>query len=245
MADVPLLPSLVAVIVAVPAALAVARPPLLTLATPVLLLAHVTTRPDKVLPFASLSVAVNCAVCPTCTPADAGVTATEATGTAVTAMDDVPLCPSLVAVIVADPAATAVTSPLPLTRAIVVSLLDHATTRPDKILPLASLAVAVSCAVCPTDTVADDGVTVIEATGAFVTVTTAVPLLPSLAAVIVAEPVLLLDQGTVLPVSTVPAESNVVAASCRACPGCTLADGGLTLTAETGGSVTVTSAVSE
>src|SRR5438105_2177764 len=88
---VPLLPSLVAVIVAVPAALAVARPLLLTLATPVLLLTHVTTRPDRVLPLASLSVAVNCTVWPTCTLADAGVTATEATETGVTLTDDVPL----------------------------------------------------------------------------------------------------------------------------------------------------------
>ena len=259
--DVPLLPSLVAVIVAVPAALAVARPLALTLATPELLLAHVTTRPDRVLPFASLSVAVNCTVWPTCTPADAGVTATEATETGVTLTDDVPLCPSLVAVMVPDPVATAVTTPLPLTRAIVVSLLDHVTARPDKTLPLASLRVAVSCAVCPTDTVADDGVTVTEATGAVVTVTAAVPLFPSLVAVIVAEPaatpltrpvlltvaaaVLLLDQVTVLPVSTFPAESNVVAVSWRVCPGCTLADAGLTLTAETGGRVTATVAVSD
>src|SRR5205823_13716255 len=90
--DVPLLPSLVAVIVAVPAALAVARPLALTLATPELLLAHVTTRPDRVLPFASLSVAVHCTVWPHCTPADAGVTATEATETGVTLTDDVPPC---------------------------------------------------------------------------------------------------------------------------------------------------------
>src|SRR5437773_20373 len=152
MADAPLFPSLVAVIVAVPAALAVARPPLLTLATPVLPLAHDTTRPDRVLPFASLSVAVNCTVCPTCTPADAGVTATEATETGVTLTDDVPLCPSLVAVMVADPVATAVTTPLPLTRAIVVSLLDQVRARPDNGVPVASLGVAVSCAGCSTDT---------------------------------------------------------------------------------------------
>src|SRR5437868_1837812 len=236
MAAVPLCPSLVAVIVAEPAALALTNPLPLTLATPVLPLAHVTTRPDRVLPSASLSVAVNCPVWPTGTLADAGVTATEATETGVTLTDDVPLCPSLVAVMVADPVATAVTTPLPLTRAIVVSLLDHVTARPDKTLPLASLRVAVSCAVCPTDTVADDGVTVTEATGAFVTVTAAVPLFPSLVAVIVAEPAatpltrpvlltvaaleLLLDQLTALPVSTLPAESQVVARSRRLRPLC-------------------------
>src|SRR5437588_385918 len=249
MAAVPLCPSLVAVIVAEPAALALTNPLPLTL--PELLLPPVTTRPDRVLPFASLSVAVNCTVWPTGTLADAGVTATEATETGVTLTDDVPLCPSLVAVMVADPVATAVTTPLPLTRAIVVSLLDHVTARPDKTLPLASLIVAVSCAVCPTDTVADARVPLTAATGAAVTATTAVPLWPSLSAVIVADPaatpltrpvpptvpagVFLLDQVTVLPVSTFPAESNVVAVSWRVCPGCTLADAGPTPTAETGG----------
>ena len=62
-------------------------------------------------------------------------------------MVDVPLCPSLVAVIVAEPAAFAVTNPLPLTVATAVLPLAHVTTRPDKALPLASLGVAVSCTV--------------------------------------------------------------------------------------------------
>ncbi len=58
-----------------------------------------------------------------------------------------PLCPSLVAVIVAEPAPTAVTRPLPLTVATDVLLLDHAIARPVSGLPFASLAVAVSCTV--------------------------------------------------------------------------------------------------
>ena len=65
----------------------------------------------------------------------------------VTVMVDVPLCPSLVAVIVAEPAVTPVTSPLPVTVATDALLLLHVTTRPDNVLPLASLAVAVSCTV--------------------------------------------------------------------------------------------------
>src|SRR5438045_7781146 len=60
----------------------------------------------------------------------------------VTVMLEVPLCPSLVAVIVAEPAAAAVTSPLPSTLATDVLLLDHVTSRPVSALPLASFGVA-------------------------------------------------------------------------------------------------------
>src|SRR5439155_718967 len=58
----PLCPSLVAVIVAAPAA------------------AHVTVRPDNGVPFASFGVAVSCTVPLTWTEAAAGATLTEATG---------------------------------------------------------------------------------------------------------------------------------------------------------------------
>src|SRR6266699_2063529 len=62
MAAVPLCPSLVAVIVAEPAPTPVTRPLPLTVATDVLLLVHVTTRPDNVLPLASFVVALSCVV---------------------------------------------------------------------------------------------------------------------------------------------------------------------------------------
>src|SRR6266566_5738120 len=65
----------------------------------------------------------------------------------VTVMAAVPLWPSLVAVMVAEPATTPLTTPLPLTVATEVLLLLHDTTRPVKGLPLASLGVAVSCTV--------------------------------------------------------------------------------------------------
>src|SRR5207244_610343 len=81
----------------------------------------------------------------------------------------VPIFPSLVAVIVTPPTARPVTSPLPETLAIVVSLLVQVTTRPVSGAPFASFGVAVSCTVCPTGTVAGDGVTVTEATGTIVT----------------------------------------------------------------------------
>src|SRR5437773_446423 len=76
----PLCPSLVAVIVAEPAAAPVTKPLPVTLATDVLLLAHVTVRPDNGVPFASFGVAVSCTVPLTWTEAAAGATLTEATG---------------------------------------------------------------------------------------------------------------------------------------------------------------------
>src|SRR5437763_6129843 len=164
--DVPLCPSLVAVIVAEPAATPVTSPLPLTVAAAVLLLCQVTGRPASVLPFASLGVAVSCTLPPAGTVADAGATVTEATGMCTTVMADVPLFPSLVAVIVADPAATPVTRPLPLTVAAAVLLLDQMIDRPTSVLPFASFGVAVSCSAWPSFTVADPGVTMTLATGA-------------------------------------------------------------------------------
>src|SRR5439155_9862513 len=59
----------------------------------------------------------------------------------------VPLWPSLVAVIVGEPAAWPVTSPLELTVATVVLLLDQVMVRSDSALPLASFGVAINCTV--------------------------------------------------------------------------------------------------
>src|ERR1051325_3511775 len=76
-----------------------------------------------------------------------------------------PVLPPLVAVIVVEPAARAVTSPLPLTVATVVLPLDQVTLLPASGLPAASFRVAVNCTVWPTDTVADPGLPVTAATG--------------------------------------------------------------------------------
>src|SRR5436190_23009728 len=165
MAAVPLCPSLVAVIVAEPATTPVTSPLALTVATAVLLLDHVIVRPDSALPLASFGVAVSWTVCRAGTLAVAGLTVTEATGTGTTVMADVPLCPSLVAVIVAGPATFPVTSPLPLTVATAVLELDQVTVRPVSTLPFASLSVAVSWTVFPSFTFAVAGVTVTDATG--------------------------------------------------------------------------------
>src|SRR5438445_5034449 len=62
-----------------------------------------------------------------------------------TVMLAVPLLPSLEAVIVAEPAATPVTSPLALTVATLVLLVAQATLLPVSALALASLVVAESC----------------------------------------------------------------------------------------------------
>jgi len=143
--DVPLFPSLVAVMVAEPVASPLTSPLALTVAVFVLLLVHVTVRPVSTLPFASFSVAVNWTVLPTLMLADAGLTVTVATGGGFTVIAAVPLLPSLVAVIVTDPTATPVTSPLPETGATVGSLLVQVTVRPVSGFPAESSGVAVSC----------------------------------------------------------------------------------------------------
>src|SRR5256712_3185176 len=139
-AAVPVLPSLVAVIVTGPPGTTPVTSPLaFTLAIVLSLDCHVITRPVNGLPFASLGVAVSCAVPPAATLAVAGVTVTDATGAGVTVIAEVPLWPSLVAVIVAEPATFAVTRPLLLTVATDVLFEDHVTVRPVRTLPLASL----------------------------------------------------------------------------------------------------------
>src|SRR5213078_1309227 len=252
-ADVPLRPSLVAVIVTGPPAATPLTSPLpFTLAIALLLDCQVTTRPVNGLPFASLGVAVSCTVCPIATVPELGVTVTAATGATVTVTLAVPLCPSLVAVIVTGPpAATPLTSPLPFTLAIALLLDCQVITRPVNGLPLASRGVAVSCTVCPIATVPELGVTVTAATGATVTVTLAVPLCPSLVAVIVTGPpgptpvtsplpftlaiALLLDcQVITRPVNGLPLASRGVAVSCTVCPCSTLTEAGLTVTEATG-----------
>ena len=65
-------------------------------------------------------------------------------GGAVTVMVAVPVRPSLVAVMVAEPAATPVTSPLAETVATPLALVVHATGRPVSTLPPASRSVAAS-----------------------------------------------------------------------------------------------------
>jgi hypothetical protein len=96
--------------------------------------------------------------------------------------------PSLVAVIVVDPVVTPATRPLADTVAAAGLLLTQLIARPARGFPAESFGVAVSWTVPPTATLADAGLTVMDATGTFVTVTDIVPLFPSLVAVTVAVP---------------------------------------------------------
>jgi len=261
MVAVPDLPSLVAVIVAVPGSTPVTTPPCDTVATSALLVLQVTCRPVSVFPDTSFVVAVSVVVPRTNIVALDGETVTVETGTDVTVTVAVPVFPSLVAVIVTVPGATPVTTPLVDTVAIDEALVDHVTVRPVSVLPFTSLVVALNVDVPPTTTVAVDGVTVTVATGAGVTVTVAVPVLPSLVAVIVAVPGeapvttplvetvaipdALVVHVTVRPVSVFPLPSFTVADSVEVAPTATDTVLGDTVTVATGIGVTVIVAVAD
>src|SRR5690349_21241278 len=106
----PLRPSTVAVTVAVPADTAVTTLPEIV-ATDEGATVHANARPEMGCPAASRAVAMACVVWPTATVAEASVTRTDATTACVTVTVALPCTPSLVAVIVAVPAPTAVTRP--------------------------------------------------------------------------------------------------------------------------------------
>ena len=109
--------------------------------------------------------------------------------------------PSLVAIMVALPGATPVTTPAADTVAIEGALLDHITTRPVSTVPLASRVVALNVTLWPIAVDADDGATVTVATGTFATVTVAEPMTPSIVALMTAAP----DETAV----TIPAPETV------------------------------------
>jgi hypothetical protein len=114
---------------------------------------QVIKRPVRTLLLASRVTAENWTVPPTWTLALGGDTVTDATGTgaaAVTVIAAVPVLVSLVAVIVALPAATAVTRPDAETVLTPVLLELQVTTRPRSTTLFASSVTAESCAVPPT-----------------------------------------------------------------------------------------------
>lgn len=144
---VPDFPSLVAVMLAVPAATPVTTPDVVTVAMCVSDDDHATTRPESALPFASSVAAVNVADAPIATWELAGVTTTVATGAgagAFTVICALAVFPSLVAVMVALPARAAVTTPDALTVAVCGALDAHTMLRPVSVLPFASYVIAVS-----------------------------------------------------------------------------------------------------
>jgi hypothetical protein len=227
--EIPLLPSLVALTVAVPGATPVTKPLELTVAIVGSLEPHVTTRPVNTPPMESSVAAASCVVADTRMPALGGETTTEATGTSETVIVLVPLFVSLVAVIVAVPGATAVTRPAVDTVATAGLLEPHVTTRSVTIVPTLSLTVAVRATDWVTKSDLAGGATVTLPTGIFVTVMVDVPLLPSLVAVIVTVPGTtpatkpveltvaivgsLEPHVTARPLSTPPTESLVTAVS--------------------------------
>src|SRR5258705_9057261 len=113
---------------------------------------------------------------------------TVAADTAVTVTFAEPLTPPLVAVLDVVPAATAVTTPEPDTVANAVFPLAHVTVRPVRTLLLASRSVTAACTLAPAATVPPGMVTATEATGTRATVTDALPVRPSLVAVMFVVP---------------------------------------------------------
>src|SRR5437762_1067643 len=87
-------------------------------------------------------------------------------------MAAVPLLPSLVAVIVAEPTETPVTTPLELTVATATSLVAQLTARPLSAFPAESVGVVLSGTELPTATLAVAGLTLTVATGTATTVST-------------------------------------------------------------------------
>ena len=108
--------------------------------------------------WSSRVAAVSCNVPPNATLAGLGDTTTDATGTSVTVTTVCPVVPSLVAVMVASPGATPVTSPLcASTLATAAALVLHATSWPVSVLFDASCVFALSCSVRPTNAIGLSG----------------------------------------------------------------------------------------
>jgi hypothetical protein len=162
-----LLPSLDAVIVVVPTANVVIAPSLLTAATLGDVDDQVIARPVSVAPRSSRSTALAVVVAPSVSDGSASVIATVATSAGATAIGALPLFPSLVAVIVADPAATADTTPALFTEAMAGADDDQSTARPVSTAPTPDRSSAVAVAVEPTVICAGDIVTVTVDTPAF------------------------------------------------------------------------------
>jgi hypothetical protein len=120
-----LFPSLVAEMVAVPAASAAILPFASTLTVCGALDVQLTARPLSVLPFASKVAALSVAVAPIARFTEFGVSVTDATGTAVTESVATAEWPSALAAICTFPTALAVTTPDADTVATVVSELDQ------------------------------------------------------------------------------------------------------------------------
>jgi hypothetical protein len=142
--DWPVIPSLVATMLALPTLTAVTSPELLTVATAVFELVHVIVRPVSTFPLASFNTAVACVVCPTTRLLEPNETVTVATGASITVTLAWPVTPSLVATMFALPAPIAVTYPEDETVATAEFELVQVTVRPVRTLPPASFKTGVA-----------------------------------------------------------------------------------------------------
>ncbi len=176
----PLLPSLVPVIVAVPTVSVVTRPLALTVATAGFELAHDTARPVSTSFEASREVAVACVVPPTVIDEAASDTLTVATGTGTTVTVDDPTTPSAVALITVVPGATARTRPVLAMTATLLFAERHSTARSVNTAPLLSRTTAVRSSVTPVISETLTGVTSTRITADNRTVTAALASRPSL-----------------------------------------------------------------
>jgi len=217
----PLIPSLVAVIVAVPTDTLVIAPLASITATDGTDELHITARPLNAAPFAERSTAVALVVAPTTNDVAPSATVTVATGTGSTVSVADALLPSLDAVIVVVPTASVVIAPSLLTAATLGDVDDQVIARPVSVAPRSSRSTAKAVVVAPSVSVGSASVIVTVATGAGATVIGALPLFPSLVPVIVADPAAIADttpalfteaiagadddQSTDRPVSTAPA----------------------------------------
>jgi hypothetical protein len=159
------------------------------------------------------------------------------------------LCDPAIAVMVVDPTARPVTSPVDDTLAVLVLLVNHVTVSFVSTLPSPSLTVALSCTVAPTGTEAEVGATVTLAIAGTM-LTAAVVVLPSLVTVMVAEPtptaritplaftvafnVSLLVNAIARPVRTVLSAPFSVHASCWVEPTASVVEVGVTAMDATG-----------
>ena len=126
---------------------------------------QVIARPVSFAPRSSRRTTLAVVVAPSVSVGSASVSATVATGARAIAIGALPDFPSLVAVMVADPAAIADTTPALFTEAIAGADDDQSTVRPVSIAPTPERSSAV--AVEPTVICAGDIVTVTVATPAF------------------------------------------------------------------------------
>jgi hypothetical protein len=146
----PVCPSLDAVIETLPAATAVTSPEPETLAIAEFPELQPITRPVSTLLLASRVTADSCTDAPTCRPALAGETDTDATGiggAALTLRAEEALIPPLEAEIIAVPGASPVMSPVAATAATFEFELCQVMARPRIGVPLESMSVAVAWAV--------------------------------------------------------------------------------------------------